>query len=400
MPATKRGAHSGHVSSQRVKMAREAKKLDEQEQAVEHRRGMAELQNRLKNGDADARLLLKRCQQQVAIADVKVEDADRFSSDMEGRLLKRAPATFLKNEWLTQVPDNVQGSPGILRDPKAIGAIVRVNKHAPLQLLYRLACVSEDTPFGPMLKTDWLRAYWARIAAMGGWPAGLILNPDFSVNFESGGHYRLIPPVPAGVAPADHKYRGFEVCGKECLFSGVLKDAITGEWVTSKNYDHLNAFVAHPLQLKHATKFLEHMQAASLAAVVPMTFEVTAPVPAIRRLEDVSQSSTVRVEEVVDDLRRPALELDSTTVPRVEETSSAPSSSRSSSGNAGTEQKSPLSPQAPATHGGIVITVPTLRPAKAARKVAALQKLTRLVRPVERPMPMSENEETAGAGFS
>ena len=130
-PKSSRGAHSGHVAAKRQKMAREAERLDQVEQTTEHRRGVTVLYDKLKAGDPVARNLLKRCQQQIEIAKVGLENEHRFCSDMEGRPLKRAPLVFLKTEWLPQLPDRVRNAPAMLKDAKVIVATTRIDRNAP-----------------------------------------------------------------------------------------------------------------------------------------------------------------------------------------------------------------------------------------------------------------------------
>ncbi|CAK0905134.1 unnamed protein product [Prorocentrum cordatum] len=166
-------------------------------------------------------------------------------------------------------------APEELEDPNACTAIVKNNAKAPLQLVRRLACVSETDQLGPMEKSTWCEVYNDRIVAMGGWPADLKITRDFELDFAIGGHFKLVPPIGAGSEDSDpmqHKYEGFQFLGKNFPFTGPLATSITGAWKPQKNWDHNKACVEDPLYPKLATEFATFLVQALQDMLPRMTF--------------------------------------------------------------------------------------------------------------------------------
>jgi hypothetical protein len=221
-----------------------------------------------------------------------------------------------------------------------------------------------------LIDSDWFKE-------MGGWPSGLSITADFDIDFDAGGHYDLIPPLPEDVAPADHIFAGFKFLGKEIPFTGILKNAVTGEWRTKKNHDHNLAFVAHPLSPKYATTFKEFLKLACMQPLLPITFEMEAP--------PVAKVSTVTIEELPPD--------DSPSVATTRDGATSIGRSSASSGQSALEVAPLPAAQRAATLGGNVITVPSLRPEKSDRKRAAMAKLAKL----QDKIPSQETEKDEAA---
>ena len=395
MPARRApcGGHSGHIEAKRRKLAREGEEQDRLEDAVAFRDGVNKLTQQLKT-DPNAVKMLRRCQQAVSACSYQAETKERFGEDLEGRPLKRMPPKFLKDRFLPAVGQRVAGAPPELKDPKTIQLIAKKDPKAPLNTLTRLACVSKKDPVGPMDKNEWLEVYLERINQVGGWPDDLRLTLDYELNFNiSGGHYKVMPPMTDDVKPEDHRYTHFLFVGRSFPFTGPLANAITAEWRLHENADHLAAFIEHPKYKNHASRFLDFLVNFEMKALVaPLIFQpigdnrVQAPAG-----EDATKElpSTVVIEELPDGVSQ-SVGSAQASAKKPADAESTSSSAGSVAGIAAVEKTPEQSALGPAKAGGIVVSVPGLRPSKSnSKKKMAMEKLAAL------PTAASAEDSTA-----
>ena len=239
------GHHQGHVASQTAKLAKGMDRMDAVEDQVSRKAEIKELTAQLQ--DDKSGKLLRRCKQAVKIAKVKTDDADRFADDLEGRALKRVPQTFLRDKWAPSLAVYIAD----FGNEKFRIQLWKRDSRVGHKLVTRLHLVTEEDPLGPLDKADWLHVYGKRLAQCGGWPAGLVINDNFEVNFDgAGGHFALRPELPDGFEdPTAHRYSHMMFLGKSFPLLGPL--SLDGTTKVLKNWDHDLAYVMMPAHKKH-----------------------------------------------------------------------------------------------------------------------------------------------------
>ena len=207
------GGNSAHLAQKKNKLASQLEAQEELEDSIQFRKDLKQLESDIKENPELAKKKLRRAQQAVAVVVVTPENSAMLSSDLEGRRVKHMPRKFLKDEFLLAVEDK----PAPFCKDENIVAMLKKEKNSLIHILCRLATVSEDDPHGPQEKKIWLGGYVSRIKNLGGWPVGLMLKSDMSLDWDNGGHFQLMPKMEADAKPAEHLYKAFTMMGRKEL---------------------------------------------------------------------------------------------------------------------------------------------------------------------------------------
>eukprot|EP00403_Amphidinium_massartii_P024252 CAMPEP_0178390044 /NCGR_PEP_ID=MMETSP0689_2-20121128/10441_1 /TAXON_ID=160604 /ORGANISM="Amphidinium massartii, Strain CS-259" /LENGTH=369 /DNA_ID=CAMNT_0020010537 /DNA_START=164 /DNA_END=1273 /DNA_ORIENTATION=+ len=159
-----------------------------------------------------------------------------FSDHYE--LLVRMPVGFLHSKMLPKLVQNL--------DSATVKKLIEKDGKIDQKMLMATLVVSPSHPFAPRLPSELLHVYTRRAERRGKPCSDLCWSPDFVVDWQKFGLYRMQPELPAGASEAEqtqHKYTTVVFAKSITAALGEYGNLIDGSWVIVENHDFSSACI-------------------------------------------------------------------------------------------------------------------------------------------------------------
>lgn len=219
------------VNSMQGRISKELKKLEESQLALTSKNKIQEIAEYL---EARPNLVVQAhnyiCGGILEKVDKPEEEVETFPT--EYKTLARTPKTALQ-QFLGETTTKLNSV--------VLASLRKQDSNIALRLFLRGTYLESGAPFGPSVKSEWAKLYMDRYKQCGSELAGVVCSDKSHVAWQRCGIYRLLPEVPSGTTPSEHKFTAIKL--KATVKQFEPHQIVDGTWAISQNWSVKTAYM-------------------------------------------------------------------------------------------------------------------------------------------------------------